>query len=234
MTKKVFPKYHKLVCDTYTPDFTATGENCVLQTVEEVTKARLVQGGTFFRSVKDGGSGDVNNIMLECVVAAGSPPGTDNVVFKITDIDAIEVVDRTVYTIEFTQDSGSPCSIGDDGIKKLRDVLNAGSPNYPYPVIMPEVDNKQPWDASTQDAHCTIAEFTPAVSMGGATVLPDGSVSIRTGPSFTLFHIQNAETGNKGEITAVDALSEWDGVQWIAYPSELHEAGTGSPALCDI
>jgi len=234
MTKKVFPKYHELVCDTYTPNFAASGEICVLQTTKEVTKARKEAGGTFFRSVKDGGSGNVNNITLECLVTAGSPPGTDNVVFKITDIDAIEVVDRTVYTIEFTQDSGSPCSIGDDGIKKLRGILNAGSPNYPYPVIMPEVDNEQPWDAATQDAHCTIAEFTPAVSMGGAKVLPDGSVSIRTGPAFTLFHIQTAETGTKGEITDVNALSEWDGVQWIAYPSELYAAGSGSPALCDV
>ena len=230
MIKKIFPKYSEYVCNTY-PDngFEASGENCVLQTSPEVTKARLIAGGTFFKSVKDGGSGNVNNITLECIVTAGSPPGTDNVVLNITDVDG------SIQPISFTQIGGSPC--GENGINNLRDILNAGSPTYPYAVMMPEIDDVQSWDAATQDAECVITNFGP-IKMGTglsvvAKVLPDGSADIRTGPTFTLFHIQKAETGNTGEVTTVDAVSEWDGAQWITYPSELYAAGSGSPALCN-
>jgi hypothetical protein len=208
-----FPKYHELICNTYTPDFTAGSTSCTLQSAPLVTKSRLVAGGSFFRSVKDGGTGNVNAIVLECILTPrGGSPDVDDGILRITNVDG------TIQDVPFVQKygGGSPhCII--NGVDALRTALSGNTI-----VTMPLLDDVQPWDASTNDAACEMSAFGPT-PMGGATVLPDATAAIRTGPAYSLFHVLQAETGDKGEITDVDAISEWDGTEWVAHPSPQYE-----------
>ncbi len=214
-----FPKYHELICNTYTPTFTAGPQPSILQSTNQVTKSRLLAGGTFFRSVKDGATGSVNNIILECVVIPVSVIGnivTEDVVFTITD-DMGNIT--TLPTITQQLNAGSPTTICiQSGFAQLRSSL-ISNPD----VVMPLDDSASSgWLQSVNEAFCFITSFGPT-NMSGASVLPDGDSSIRTGPTYTLFHTVQAETGSKGQITDVNSISEWDGIGWGAYPSPLVE-----------
>lgn len=213
-----FPKYHELICDTYTPNFTAGPTPCTLPSYPLVTKSRLQAGGTLFRSVQTGGAANVNNITLQCVVTPVSTVGfvvTENVDFTITDPFGVVY---NIPTITQIYDGGSPEVCIQNGFSQLRTALNSN------PVVDMPLDDTvgSGWTAAMNESFCLITAFGPT-NMAGATVLPDGSGTIRTGPAYTLAHIVDAETGATGEVTTVDAISEWDGDQWVAHPSALYE-----------
>lgn len=211
-----FPKYHELICDTYTPNFTAGPTPCTLPSYPLVTKSRLTAGGTFFRSTQTGGAANVNNIILQCTITPVSVVGsivTENVDFTITDSFGVVT---NIPTITQIHDTGSPEVCVQSGYAQLRTALNSNNE-----VDMPLLDTPAVWDQSTDEGFCMLTAFGPT-NMTGATVLPDGSGAIRTGPAYTLAHIVQAETGDAGEITDINAISEWDGVQWVANPSPLY------------
>ena len=230
--KKIFPKYHKLICDTYTPDFTASGTPCTLQTGSGYTKSRLLKGGTFFRSIQTGATSNVNNIHLTCVVTdvtvIGSPPTniiTENVDFTITDVLGQVTTLPTFQQAIFT---GSPIACVENGFDNLRTKMGLSGQSV---IEIPNSDADGSGWIIADEEECMLTSFD--FDMGGAVVLDNGSSTMRTGPAFTLFYISTMETTATGGITTVDTISEWDDVQWLPHPSTLYAAGSGSPALCN-
>jgi len=220
-----FPKYNPLICGNYSPNFTAGAVPCTLQSVARVARARLLAGNTFFRSVQTAAFVDVNSINLNCTVTPLGIVGTvqsEQVDLIITD--EFGVVNPTISIIQEI-DLGSPTTCISHGPSLLRAALT-GNPS----VIMPpsdDGDGGSGWSivgpTPPNLEPCFIIPFNANLS-GGIGLPPggDGS-SIRTGPTFTLMHIQEAETGPAGEIDInVNEISEWDGTQWIAHPSSLH------------
>lgn len=225
-----FPKYHELICNTYTPTFIASSEPCVLQSYPLVTKSRLQAGGTLFRSVKDGGATNVNDIHLQCVVIPISDSGgvvTQSVDFTITDADGIVTNIPTItQTINL---SSSPDTCIQSGFAQLRTELSTNND-----VEMPEDDSNDivptesdPGGSGTgwviaDESLCMLTSFSGFMS-GGEVISDVGTGSIRTGPAYTLFNIARAETEDDGGNTDITKLVEWDGDGWIDYPSPLYE-----------
>ena len=269
-----FPKYHELICDTYTPDFTASSTPCTLQTTTE-SRSRLVGGGTFFRSVDVQTAYDVDNIKLECTVTAAPSEGdnsVDDVEFKVTD--AFSVV--TTYNFQQKYDTVEmSCTL--NGVSQLRSLLS----NNPI-VNMPILDTQQPWNSSIDDSDCLLSSFG-STNMSGGNGPPVPTIAVRTGPAYSLFHISDSEivtitftvatlaerlalssaqvtdvahqtggpeagyyilTGinpanesdwtsidpNDGTLQPTNKVVEWDGDNWITYPSTLYNIG--DPVTC--
>jgi len=221
-----FPKYHELICDDYTPDFIAGPTPCALPSVQTATKARLEAGGTFFRSVEDGGTADVNQIKLQCIVTPITidvPAGEvwSSVDFIITNPDNV-VTNIPTFTQKIDV-SGSPNVCVYNGFAHLRAALTSNGV-----VNMPVDDSAiagagSGWKQIDDEGFCMLTTFGPT-NMAGSLPSTPASPTGRTGPTFTLLHVGDIEEGAKGEITiAVNRLSEWDGTKWIGHPSDLFE-----------
>ena len=230
-----FPLYSPLICPPgWEPDFVAGATQCTLQT-GNVKRSRLEIGGSFFRSVETAASFPVNEIELTCIVILTGNEGVDTDVYSV-DFSITDPINGTITIPTFTQkynnDTGS-CVAGFDGPGQLRTKISAGSP--PYVISMPEIDNPALWDSSTDDA-CLLTSFggSPIVLLDGGVGLPIYSSGIRTGPTYALFHIDNADTAENGDNVTVNEISEWDGInnQWISHPStsyEIDSAGNITP-----
>jgi len=215
-----FPKYHELICDTYTPNFTAGPAPCVLPSIQTATKSRLQAGGTFFRSHTDAGTDEVNTIKLRCVVtpiSIISGVRTESVVLTITPPTG------SAYSLpaitQVINESVSPdVCVGLSGFAQLRTALT--SDNY---VDMPVDDSGGSGWVVADEAYCMITAFieTP---MAGALPASGAAPTGRTGPAYTLLHVGDIEDQANGSVSiAVNRLSEWDGTQWIGHPSQLFE-----------
>lgn len=217
----LFPKYHELICNTYTPVFVAGPSPCTLQS-GDTTRSRLADGGTLFRSVENGSTSNVNNIILECIVTP-TIGNVQEVVFKITDpLGAVTTL--PTFTQEYDALAAPDPICFESGISQLRATLATN-----LVVTMPTIDDIQPWDAITDDSECLLTSFGPT-NLSGAAVLPDNISPIRTGPAFTLYHVGSAEESATGlPLTVVNTLSEWDGTQWIAHPSTLYDPDSPPP-----
>ena len=214
-----FPKYHELICNTYTPDFTAGPASCVLQTGVE-KRSRRVAGGSFFRSVEVGSTN--NGIEIECIVTP-DVGNSENVEFKYTDQNGNP---QTPITFAQEYDAiGTPPSCLLNGINQLRAALAGNSI-----LTMPTIDTQQPWNSTLDDAECKLTSFGP-FNLLGASGPPVPSSAIRTGPSYTLYHIGGSEDGvSDGTIAASNYIIEWDGNAWVSHPSTLYEIG--DPVTC--
>ncbi len=218
-----FPLYSPLICPPgWQPDFAAGSEACALQT-GDVSRARLVAGGSLFRSVETAGSADVNNIILQLIV--GTPVSVGDI--DTSSIDLIisgPMVGSPTITISSTQawnTNTTSCVAGGNGVSNLRAAVLLANTI----ITMPPIDTTV-WTDST----CLMASFGPT-NMSGGIGLPIYSSSIRTGPTYALFHVANADTAEDGTFEAVDAISEWDGInnKWISHPSTLYEVGDPAP-----
>ncbi len=232
-----FPLYSPLIClPGWEPNFTAGSEPCTLQSVETVTKSRWDEPTAgLFRSVQTGGSATVNAIQINCVVTeiSGGATITENVEFNYTDPKGVW---QTTITFQQAYTSTSPCVTVDAGspgtitpVQRLRSLLSA-IPVDEAVLIMPEDDTANTgYVAGDDDSICPLVSFT--TTLKDALGLPPDSTGIRTGPTYALMHIENAETEPDGSVTTVNALSEWDGVnnQWTAHPSTLYEVGDPAP-----
>lgn len=216
-----FPLYSPLICPPgWEPDFTAGATQCTLQS-GNVTRSRITAGGTFFRSVETAGSATVNNIVLSCTITLTGTVGdidTYDVIFNYTDPLGVS---QTPITVEQKIDTGAPGGVTLSGIDELRTALSGNSI-----VTMPLNDTPEPWVAATDDADFLSAfGGSPEVNMTGGVGLPIYSSGIRTGPTYALFHIDNADTAENGDNVTVNEISEWDGInnQWISHPSTSYE-----------
>lgn len=216
----LFPKYHELICDTYTPNFVAGATPCTMSS-ENVSRSRLVAGGTFFRSIEHGAVYPNNSIILECIVTLVSDISdiqTYDVVFNVTDKDGIV----TPYTFQQKYNSDLSTCIT-NGVTTLRDKLATN------PIVnMPIIDVIEPWDAATDDNPCLLTSFSKTALDGGVG-LPIPPPTIRTGPTFTLYHANLWDGNDDGTSKMYNKIFEWDGVQWIAHPSILYPIDSPPP-----
>jgi hypothetical protein len=122
----------------------------------------------------------------------------------------------TISTTQAWDTNLSTCSL--NGVTRLRAAVLAADTI----ITMPPVDT-----AVWTDSTCLMTSFGPTTMGTGipGVGLPTYSSGIRTGPTYALFHVANADTAEDGTLEAVDAISEWDGVnnQWIAHPSTPYE-----------
>ncbi len=215
----LFPKYHELICDTYTPAFIPGPAPCVLSS-GNVSRARLVAGSAFFRSVEVKSSVDVNEIILECNITKlenGPDFWSENVDFKIIDPAGNITI---IPTFRQRTETGSCLA---NGFVQLRNLLR-----YNPVVNMPKIDVQQPWNNLT-DEGCFVRAFPPT-KMAGAVGEPIDIPPIRTGPTFTLFHKnQSEQNSDTGEFEPLNEMVEWTGTQWIPHPSTLYHPDNPPP-----
>ncbi len=219
----LFPKYHELICNTYTPPFVA-GTSPSLIGSGDITRSRLVAGGTFFRSVDVLFASNVNDIILQCVVVFTGIEGTDTNVYDV-DFTITDPVGNITIIPTFTQKYNTDInSCVQNGVSILRSLLASNSI-----VNMPTTDVQQSWNASSNDSDCLLSSFGPTKMSGGAGV-PTDTDSIRSGPAFTLFHVYESEENNaNGSLTLLNQMIEWDGTQWINHPSTLYSPDNPPP-----
>ena len=222
-----FPLYSPLICPPgWEPDFAAGSESCTLQT-GDVSRSRLIDGGSLFRSVDTAATVDVNNITLQLIV--GTPVVDGDIETSTVDLIITgPMVGSPVITISTTQawDTNlSSCSL--NGVTRLRAAVLAADTI----ITMPPVDIPSTWTDST----CLMTSFTRTMSGGKGLPVSGGSPisfeSIRTGPTYNLYHVAFADTAEDGSLEEVNGISAWNPftLSWDAFPlptEELYEIDT--------
>jgi hypothetical protein len=217
------PKH--VVCGWYTPNFTAGVEGCTLPTAPAETRGKLTAGGTFFRSIEFGSHVDNINISATYQVGgAGSPDSwrdynTGSPTFDaFTDIVGLRVVitdgstTENYYILQEALGESPDAGWSVNGITELRSKISASSTL----VTMPDLDNNGGWDKST-DEETILGAFSGSLS-GGTGAPVTGLGSIRTGPFYTLYHIQDSEDIDGNTYTA-NVVRFWNGASWNSFSS---------------
>jgi len=233
------PKH--VVCGWYTPDFTAGNTGCTLPTAVSETRGKLTAGGTFFRSIEFGSHVDNINITATYQVGgAGSPDSwrdynTGSPAFDVfTDIVGVKVVITDGITTEpyyISQEAfGESPEAGwsANGIDELRTKVGGSAL-----ITMPALDNNGGWDKNTdEDNH--LEAFSGSLN-GGTGAPVTGLGSIRTGPFYTLYHIQDSEDDN-GDTYTANVVRYWNGASWNAFSSTSPECAdpNNPPTDCNL
>lgn len=160
-------------------------------------RARLVAGGTFFRSIQPGVSANNITVKSEWLDGSGTPTTNEELVqtvrLTVSDGNVTEVFTEA----QITADSPGVWTI--NAIPGLRADVNTNSTL----ITMPEDDAIESWTASTDDSNHL--DFFAETNLSGGQVGPSSAGGIRTGPSFDLVLINDTETPN-GPIA--DKLNE--------------------------
>jgi len=222
-----------IACGWYEPNFIAGNESCELQIFTE-SRSRLLEGGTFFRSIEIGQH--TENIQIGCkwqVATGGSPAwryygGGDT----LADVGQVEltITNGTTTEIFFAAQqivgspNGSPI-IWVNAIPNLRAQL-IGSPSGSQLVDMPEDDiqtimggSPTTWKASLYDADY-IGEFLLSNLVGGSggPTTETELDKIRTGSVMTMLYIDQSESDNPdGSLSDVKETRYWNGACWKYY-----------------
>jgi len=216
------PKY--IVCGTYTPDFTPGPQSCVLQATAE-RHARLVVGGTFFRSLLFG-AGE-NSIQINCQQIGYNYTGTGTLAsphvgdvetvtlrMTITKGEKLEYYDTTQRR-QYQSVEGPPLVFVNmwvwisNAISNFRSLINGVS----MLVAMPSTDGIQPWNSGVNDQN-HINTFGSTHFAHGSPPAP--SAAIRTGPTYTILQIASTEDGN-GNSVNTNIIKYWNSKNWIAF-----------------
>ena len=212
-----FPLYSPLICPPgWEPNFTASSTSCTLQS-GDVKRSRRTAGGALFRSVETGATNNVNNITIECTVIQISGDGTGNDVYEVTlnYTDANGVPQTPLVDTQTYDNVGGSWS--SSAITAFRAALVAS------PILtMPTTDIPSGWTPASDADH--MSAFASDALSGGVG-LPDYSPTIRTGPTYALFHVANSDTAEDGSNEEVNEIREWDGInnQWVPHPSTQYE-----------
>lgn len=236
-----FPLYSPLICwPGWEPDFVAGSESCVLQS-GDATRARLggvvEAGGTFFRSINTGAIENVNAITITCTIVDSGTNGDEDWEDISVVVKAPWISDET-YNFTQTYDTNLASCVGLSGPEQLRAAVQNGSPASV--ITLPTIDDigtgtitsPVPWDSGTDDADCFMTAFLET-NLSGAVGLPANDTDLRTGPTYALFHIANAEVSATGlPLESFNGISAWNPftLSWDEFPiptEDLYEIDAG-------
>lgn len=229
----LFPKYHELICDTYTPAFTAGTTQAALGS-SDFTKSRASEifggQGLLFRSIDTLESYPANSIRIGIVVTNAGTVGdvtTYDVVVTITDGFGSTTVHN--FTQKIDDDGVNPATCAEDGMVQLHAIVDPLLfMEMPVRDKQTDVDGAE-WFAPLHERVCIVPNFVATFLTGAAGSLPNPP-SVRTGPSFTLHHVNFSESENiVGDIELINKVIEWDGTQWIDHPSTLYSPDNPPP-----
>ena len=186
----------------FRPNFVPSRTNPSAATVSPVARSRRFSGGTYFRSIDQGG--DRNDISLEAVVS-GSTVDL-NVRFDGSLLETISVAQ--------TVNASGDCIGG--GISSLRIAVNASSILVEMPARGTDIND------SGADASSNCVSAFGDTSMTGATgpsADPAFIESIRTGPERALVIVSTEENsvGFPVAPTAAEKVLQFDGTDFIPY-----------------
>ena len=186
----------------FRPNFVPSRTNPSAATISPVSRSRLFAGGTYFRSIDQGG--DRNGISLEAVVSGS---GVDlNVRFDGSLIETISVAQ--------TVNASGNCIGG--GISSLRTAVNASSTLVEMPARGTDIN-----DSGTDASSNCVSAFGDT-SMAGATgpsADPAFIAAIRTGAERALVIISTEENsvGFPTAPSAAEKVLQFDGTDFIPY-----------------
>lgn len=239
------PKH--VICNWYVPTFVAGTTPSLLQETDE-TRARLVAGGSFFRSVDVGPY--TNNIQVTSTwevndggwrVYNPGAPDFDTLLdigrVRLSLSTGVPAQDES-YTATQTYTGGSPAWTV-NAIPSLRTQLSSSNL-----VTMPVSDIQQPWNIGLDADHLEEFDSFLAGGTGGPTT-PTGLAGIRTGPAQSLIYIKNSEINSSdGSMNALQITRYWNGACWKAYdplspdcndPADsIGSPPTGAPLFCEL
>lgn len=217
-----FPLYSPLICPPgWEPTFTAGSTPCTLQS-GDVTRSRLTAGGALFRSVETAATENVNNIWVSCELNQTSHNPSGNTVYDVilnyTNADGDAQTPIVVTSGQVYDNVGG--SYTTNGIDTLRGALVGNSI-----LTMPTTDIPSTWTPASDADSITSFGSPASLNLDGGAGLPANSDGIRTGPTYALFHVANADTADDGSNEEVNEISEWDGVnnEWVPHPSLQYE-----------
>lgn len=214
---------------TWKPKFKPGGESCRIQTFNE-TRARLVAGGSFFRS-KDVGA-QWNSINLTTVIAAANSgmfnnpsPTTHpnwNPIWSGTGTIVVELRiqhDYTNYLNYYYITQGQVNAVPPPECTVHAPTLLRAQVNSDINTIieMPVNDVIVPWDSSVDElTTCLISSFSS--NMSGGDNGPADPSSVRTGPEKAIIYINQSEKNSPtGVLQDIQELREFNGEYWIPY-----------------
>jgi hypothetical protein len=191
---------------SYTPTFVAGSTGCTLP-VYNKHRARLFDGGTYFRSIAQGSSWNLTEISItkngEDYTLTITHPGEDTETFTITQ--GSNIVDPLL-----------PCT---PGIAELRALVNHATTGSKI-IEMYERGLDVEFDPAGEDDLC-LSEFPPTAMTGGEGAPTDSATlaTIRTGPSRSLIAIQTMEALDGTPVTppTSERVQQWNGTAWAEY-----------------
>lgn len=230
-----------IACEWHEPDFVSGSEGCSLTTFNE-SKARLLIGGTFFRSIGIGSN--QNNISVESVWQVDDGGLRDYNGATDLETDVVEVL--VTIRINGIVQAPSPYHVPQVGV-----TVTGGSPEFNYTnwttsaidglrtllsssiiLNMPDIDLKVDGAGSPNtwnrfvDEGSHLTEFSASLS-GGSGGPADGTqdfTDIRTGPIYNLVFIVESEVNtDDGSVDDVNELRFWNGNCWKPFDSNAPE-----------
>ena len=201
------PKH--IICGTYIPDFTPGPTPCTLQSATE-RRSRLVAGGTFFRSI--GFSVSENSIQIKCEQLSYIYTGSGTILLPVIGDTITETfritITKGIVTETFDAVQGSEYQSVEDPPTVFTDtwvITTSAIPSFRSQIngtstliTVPASDGIQPWNAGTDDA-VTMSTFAYTNMAGGLPTAP--SVTIRTGPIYSILQLTGTEDINGNSVT---------------------------------
>lgn len=217
---------------SWKPKFKPSSESCKIQSYSE-TRARLLAGGTFFRSKLVGSQW--NSIVLTLTVstlnAAGflNPSPSTHPRWNVSWSNTTSVAELTVqhtfsnYLDYYYVQQGlvnviPPPECTRHAPDALRTQVNTDTLAI---IEMPTNDVQAPWNSSVDElTTCLLTTFTS--SMSGGDSGPAGAANVRTGPEKAIIYINQSEINSPtGVLQDIQELREFNGSVWVAYTGIL-------------
>ena len=191
----------------FRPEFVPSRTNPSSATVSPEARSRLFDGGTYFRSVDQGG--DQNNLSLE-VGVTGPAIGSQVVALDVRfDGSVVETI-----TVSQIVNASGDCTAG--GISDLRTAVNASSALVEMPARGTDIN-----DSGTDASSGCVSAFGDTAMTGatGPSTDPAFIEAIRTGAERALVIISTRENsvGFPVAPSQADKVLQFDGTDFIPY-----------------
>lgn len=211
------------------PKFTPGSESCRILKYNE-KRARLIAGGTFFRSKDVGAHWNSVNLTLIAVAANSgmfnNPNPTAhsrwNPLWTGTPTIVVELMvqhDFSNYLDYYYVEQGEvnimpPPECTTNAIGELREQISGDTLSL---IEMPTIDVQAPWnDSPNEDGVCLLSPFTGTLAGGDSG--PAGGSGVRTGPEKAVININQSEKGSAtGQLQTIQELREYNGSIWIPF-----------------
>lgn len=212
------------------PKFVPGPTPCTIETHAE-KRARLIAGGTFFRSKTIGSKW--NSANLQIIVSTldlggfNNPTPSDHPTWSGWG-SSVMVVELTVthtatehlsyyYSQQGQTSLLPPPECVRHAPSALRAVVNADTAAI---IEMPTNDVQAPWaggvSGDDEKTTCLLSPFSSTLSGGESG--PDNPSELRTGPMKSVFYVSESEKYNSdGSLTPIQELREYNGTDWIPY-----------------
>lgn len=209
---------------TFQPTFFKPSDTPCDLLVTDETKARLISGGTFFRSLDTGKV--ANNIYIRGSLVQATI-STQYYVLTVVQKDPNTFLDLVTESFNVLYENSPDLpTISPPGPPQFPTILPTPSPSITklrvkvsegsQLIEMPSPGQDYLYPDIIDSNHLSLIPLTPLRGGNGAPIPPDPEFfQIRTGPDRLLTFIVRRDFGTT--LATVNEIQEWDGTKWVPY-----------------